>query len=304
MNKLSSIIEQNVRLQLRRINTAVTKERQTPSEYCLQLVRKNDYENFLCTLLLPHSVKSAAFAIRAFNVEVAQVEDQVSDTKIGAMRLQFWTDALNNVYNDRPPRSPVSLELHRILQRHKLSKRYFKRLIDARLNKLSNSIFVDLESLERYCDYTASSIYYLLLEANGTTNVNADHIASHFGKAHGLVTSIRSVPYNARKRVMILPQDVLLKNSVSSESVFQGQSSSGLKDAVLEVASCAKQHLKLATSLKKTTGKDFNAIFLPAVCVENYLEELRRVDFDVFHPKLQRRKGFLPLQLLWRKIWS
>lgn len=39
MNKLSSIIEQNVRLQLRRINTTVTKERQTPSEYCLQLVR-------------------------------------------------------------------------------------------------------------------------------------------------------------------------------------------------------------------------------------------------------------------------
>lgn len=39
MNKLLSIIEQNVRSQLRRINTAVTKERQTPSEYCLQLVR-------------------------------------------------------------------------------------------------------------------------------------------------------------------------------------------------------------------------------------------------------------------------
>lgn len=113
MNKLSSIIEQNVRLQLRRLNTAVTKERQTPAEYCLQLVRKNDYENFLCTLLLPHNIKSAAFSIRAFNVEVAQVEDQVSDNKIGAMRLQFWTDALNNIYNDQPPRNPVSLELHR-----------------------------------------------------------------------------------------------------------------------------------------------------------------------------------------------
>ncbi|XP_072765052.1 NADH dehydrogenase (ubiquinone) complex I, assembly factor 6 [Anoplolepis gracilipes] len=304
MNKLSSIIEQNVRLQLRRINTAITKEKQTPSEYCLQLVRKNDYENFLCTLLLPHSIKSAAFAIRAFNVEVAQVEDQVSDSKIGAMRLQFWTEALNNIYNDQPPRSPVSLELHRILQRHKLSKRYFKRLIDARINKLSNSIFVDLESLEKYCDYTVSSIYFLLLEAHGTANVNADHAASHLGKAHGLVTSIRSVPYNAQKRVMILPQDILLKNSVSSESVFQRQLSTGLKDAVFEVASCAKQHLKVATSLKKTMGKDLNTIFLPAVCVENYLEELRKVDFDVFHPSLQRRKGFLPLQLLWRKIWS
>lgn len=82
--------------------------------YTSHLSRRNDYENFLCTLLLPHNIKSAAFAIRAFNVEVAQVEDQVSDNKIGAMRLQFWTDALNNIYNDQPPRSPVSLELHRV----------------------------------------------------------------------------------------------------------------------------------------------------------------------------------------------
>lgn len=39
MTKLSSIVEQSVRLQLRRINTTVAKEKQTPSEYCLQLVR-------------------------------------------------------------------------------------------------------------------------------------------------------------------------------------------------------------------------------------------------------------------------
>ncbi|XP_018300375.1 NADH dehydrogenase (ubiquinone) complex I, assembly factor 6 [Mycetomoellerius zeteki] len=306
MNKLT-IIEKNVRTQLRymiRMNTTNAKQKQTPTEYCLQLVRKSDYENFLCTLLLPHSIKSAAFAVHAFNTEVAQVEDQVSNSRIGAMRLQFWTDALNGIYNGNPPKSPVALELHRILQQHKLSKRYFKRLIDARLSKLSNSIFMDLESLERYCDYTTSSIYYLLLEAQGTASVNADHAASHFGKAHGLVTLIRSVPYNARKRVMILPQDVLLKHSISSESIFQGQSSAGFKDAVLEIASCAKQHLKLATSLRKTAGKNLKVIFLPTVCVENYLEELKKVDFDVFHPTLQRRNGILPLQLLWRKMWS
>lgn len=82
--------------------------------YIYYLSRKNDYENFLCTLLLPHRIKSAAFAVRAFNVEVAQVEDQVRDSRIGAMRLQFWADALNKVYDDNPPRNPVVLELHRV----------------------------------------------------------------------------------------------------------------------------------------------------------------------------------------------
>lgn len=78
------------------------------------LSRKSDYENFLCTLLLPLDIKSAAFAVRAFNVEVAQVEDQVSDSRIGAMRMQFWMGALNDTYNGHPPKSPVALELHRV----------------------------------------------------------------------------------------------------------------------------------------------------------------------------------------------
>lgn len=82
--------------------------------------RKSDYENFLCTLLLSHNIKSVAFAVRAFNVEVAQVEDQVSDSRIGAMRFQFWTDALNKIYNNNPPRNPVALELHRVDEKNTL----------------------------------------------------------------------------------------------------------------------------------------------------------------------------------------
>lgn len=35
--------------------------------------RRHDYENFLALLLLPQGGRSAAVAIRAFNVEVAQV---------------------------------------------------------------------------------------------------------------------------------------------------------------------------------------------------------------------------------------
>ena len=35
--------------------------------------RKNDYENYLCTLLLPKDARTVAFVIRAFNVELAQV---------------------------------------------------------------------------------------------------------------------------------------------------------------------------------------------------------------------------------------
>lgn len=81
------------------------------------------------------------------------------------------------------------------------------------------------------------------MEAHGITNINADHAASHMGKAHGIINLIRSIPYNANKRVNMLPQDILLKYGVSTEAVLQGQSSKDLKDAIYDIASCGKLHL-------------------------------------------------------------
>ncbi|PNJ44393.1 NDUFAF6 isoform 12, partial [Pongo abelii] len=40
--------------------------------YCLELLRKRDYEGYLCSLLLPAESRSSVFALRAFNVELAQ----------------------------------------------------------------------------------------------------------------------------------------------------------------------------------------------------------------------------------------
>ncbi|KAJ8681046.1 hypothetical protein QAD02_016833 [Eretmocerus hayati] len=276
---------------------------QTPTRYCLDLVRKHDYENFLCTLLLPDHLRSAAFAIRAFNTEIALVEDHVTDQKIGLMRLKFWEEALNEIYNGKPLKNPASSELYRVLQKNKLSKQYFKRLVEARFNKLQSATFMNLESLEKYADNTVSSVYYLLLEAHGVKDINTDHYASHLGKAHGIITLIRAIPYNAQRRVIDLPQDILMKHSVSSESVLRGKCSKEFKDVIFDTAARAKQHLDKANSMENRIKKEARIIFLPSLIVSDYLEKLRRSDFDVFDPKLQRRNHLLPLKLYWKKIF-
>lgn len=293
--------KRNILLQILRHSSKTTK--QTPATYCSELVRKHDYENFLCTLLLSREIRAAGFAIRAFNVEVAQVKDQVSNHRIGEMRLKFWSDALNSTYKGNPPQSPVTLELHRILQKHSLSKHYFKRLIDIRLEKIHEYLFRDIAEIERYADYSNSSIYFLLLQAHGINDMNADHAASHLGKAHGIVNLIRSVPYNARRRVNMLPQDVLMKHNVSTEAVLQGSTSKDLQNVIYDVASCGKLHLDAATSLKSKVEKKGKSIFLPIICLEKYFDELRKADFNIFDTRLQRKDNLLPLHLYW-KSWT
>ncbi|XP_066596042.1 NADH dehydrogenase (ubiquinone) complex I, assembly factor 6 isoform X2 [Prorops nasuta] len=267
--------------------------------------RKKDYENFLCSLLLPERILAAGFAIRAFNVEIAQIPDQITNDTLGAMRFQFWKDALNKIYDGSPPSSPVAVELYRILRKHKLSKYYFQRLIDARLQKLNDlNILPDMRAIENYAEQTVSSIYYLLLEAAEITNVNADHIASHLGKAHGITNLIRSIPYNCLRREICLPQDILLKHGVSSEAVLQGKFNKSLSDVIFDVASNAKLHLDKVHLLMKKSNSDLVLIFLPMVCIESYLNKLQQYDFNVYYPKVQSKDPFLMLKLLKAKYFS
>jgi NADH dehydrogenase [ubiquinone] 1 alpha subcomplex assembly factor 6 len=77
----------------------------------------------------------------------------------------------------------------------------------------------------------------------GIQDIHADHAASHLGKAHGIVNLIRSVPYNAQRKVVALPQDVLLQHNVTHEAVLRARCTAGLKEAVFDIAARAKQHL-------------------------------------------------------------
>lgn len=81
--------------------------------------RRYDYENFLSTLLLKNSVRTRALTIRAFNVEISRVQDQVSEKSIGLMRFQFWTDAIDKVLTEKSvenvPAHPIVQQLYKVI---------------------------------------------------------------------------------------------------------------------------------------------------------------------------------------------
>lgn len=68
--------------------------------YCLNLVKKNDFDNYLCGLIWPKQLQPAYFAIRAYNVEIATIRDQIkvnNNVAAGRMRFQWWRDGLEHM---------------------------------------------------------------------------------------------------------------------------------------------------------------------------------------------------------------
>ena len=48
---------------------------------------------------------------------------------------------------------------------------------------------------------------------SGVKDVNADHAASHVGKAEGIVTLLRAAPYHRAQRSVLIPMDIITRVS-------------------------------------------------------------------------------------------
>ncbi|CAK1550028.1 unnamed protein product [Leptosia nina] len=276
-----------------------------PINYCIDIVRQHDYENYLATLLMTRSIRNPALVLRAFNVEIARVQDQTMDTQIANMRLQFWQDSLSTIYKKSVdlssiPANPVTQELFKVCKTYKLPQMYLERLITSRRNMLKTKFFRTLEDIESHSENSVSSIYYLLLCIASVTDVHADHAASHLGKAQGITNILRSIHVSNHHKMVSLPMDVLMKNKVSQESILRGIDCENMRNVVFEVASRANSHLQKARSIK--IPKIANQIFLPAIPVERYLTKLQTNHFNIFELSLQQRNPTLPFNLYFKRL--
>jgi NADH dehydrogenase [ubiquinone] 1 alpha subcomplex assembly factor 6 len=245
--------------------------------------RKYDAPSYTLMAFVPPAAQTAYLAIRAFNLEIARIADTVSTSHVGALRLQFWRDNINRTFDGAPPKQPVAILLSASLndlaaRSHgdaRLSKSWFLRIIAAREQYLNNNPYSTLEALEKYAESTYSTLLYLTLQALPMASITADHIASHIGKAAGIVTVLRGLPLLAfppppnhhsnntglaetvaaqrtksHQGVVTLPLDVMADAGLREEDVLrQGPNAEGLRDAVFTVATRASDHLITARAM-------------------------------------------------------
>ncbi|KAF7810140.1 NADH dehydrogenase (ubiquinone) complex I, assembly factor 6 [Senna tora] len=281
--------------------------------YCAQQVRSYDYHHFLCLLELPPSMRKAAFALRALNVETSRAMDIASDPRIGLMRLVWWQEAIDKIYANKSIEHPTAQALSSVIAETKLSKIWLKRSVEARINDAKREVTdmpETIEELEKYSEDTVSTMLYLTLQAGGIRSTAADHAASHIGKASGILLLLKALPYHAshNRHFSYIPAKVASKHGLLVKKGDQEicvDSREGLCDAVFEIASVANAHLQKARKLAESVPAEAIPVLLPAVPAQVLLDSLSRVQFDVFDPRLTR--GVLGIPPLWYQLklkWS
>jgi len=203
-------------------------------------------------------------------------------------------------------------------------KSWFMKIINAREQYMDNRPYTSMDALETYAENTYSTLLYLSLAALPMHSIEADHVASHIGKATGIAAVLRGLPMIAfppppnhhsnnsmfrsnpgnRQGAVILPLDIMAEAGVKEEDIFRhGAEAPGLKDAIFTVATRANDHLITAREMLKNLrqGKDADHDFEHEGEEGHQYPEPRTRDHS---PKDDIEKGFgILMPAIATKLW-
>ncbi|MEL6830381.1 MAG: squalene/phytoene synthase family protein [Pseudomonadota bacterium] len=96
-----------------------------------QRVRKVDEDRWLSSRYAGKTERAALITLYAFNYELARIRLVVSEQTLGAMRYQWWRDALASIAENNPPEHEVAIALQGCLMQKQIDLDGLHQLIDS-----------------------------------------------------------------------------------------------------------------------------------------------------------------------------
>jgi 15-cis-phytoene synthase len=269
---------------------------------CTPIVRQMDIDRYYSSLFAPSRHSPALLALYAFNIEIAQVRERVSDPLPGEVRLQWWRDILEGAAaqdDDAAPGHPVAAALLRAIRKYSLPVAPLLDLIDARVFDLYDDPMPSMADLEGYAGETSSALMRLasLVLAEGDDPGPAD-ASGHGGVAYAITGLLRALPLHSARGQVYLPGDILERHGVTREMLLARKNTPGLDAALAELRAEARRHLTLMAAVSGDVPEAVRPAILPASLCEAYLRQMEQAGYDPFRSAIDRA----PLAKLWA-LW-
>ncbi len=162
-------------------------------------IARADPDRFMAARFAPRADRPRLIAIYAFNYEIARVRERVTEPAIGDMRLAWWREAIDEIYD--PIRTVRWHEAARALEDsfegRPPPRLWLDRMINARGRDLDAEPFTSLEELSDYAESSAGALMRVaawLLAPDEDLSSEAESAIAHAGAAWALTGMIRALP--------------------------------------------------------------------------------------------------------------
>lgn len=259
-----------------------------------ELVRRVDEDRWLAARFADAPGRERLSALYAFIYEVARIPESVRDPALGAVRLQWWREAVDGIYAGRGGADgDVVTGLAGLVEWASLDRSLIDGFIDARQKDLEERPFEQWPEFEAYVDDTAGAVIRLAAKVCAPDLVQTgQHLAlfRNAGRIWGYTGLVRALPVWNERRRTFFPQKLLDHVHLSKETLFSGATvheTSAACRAVLERAVSAHREV---SRLSWGAPKEFFPAYGYVALVPDYMRALDRPYDGVARVPLLRRQ--------------
>ncbi len=278
------------------------------SEIIINKVKKQSYYAYVVGRTYPSNLKISYFAYHAFYLEILKSRFISRESSVIKTRLNFWeerlTELAKHIHKEKKSENlgkeisfaysdPLEVCLLHALRNSNIKIETLFRIIDFQFFDLERKAQLNtIEDLEIYAENTKSLLLYLNLNLLNINDEQAFIVASHVGRALGIIEVLKRMSGYLRLDVNLMPKSLVDKHAGSVTFLYdrRGDINERFYDIILEMAAYAKKHLEVARNLvqDKPLKNNAHVAFLEAVEASYWLVELEKLNFNNLDASLQK----------------
>ncbi|MXU65938.1 phytoene/squalene synthase family protein [Oceanomicrobium pacificus] len=263
---------------------------------CAAAVERGDPDRFRTALLAPMPARGDLLALYAFNLEVVRAPWVTSEPMLAEIRLQWWVDALDEIFAGKPPRAhEVVAPLADAIARHDLPQREFSALIAARRFDIGSDPQSSRAAFDAYIDGTAGALMRLAARICDCPDDGLP-VVTDLAYAGGVAALWQAVP-----ALLASGRDPVPTGWVTDHAALaRGEVSEPMADAIRDITSDAAAALQRAREARARLPRSVAPALLTAVQAGPVLAQAATDPAAVVQGDLGRRELARRWSALWR----
>lgn len=241
------------------------------------LVHTYDIDRYLAALFVPDAKRAHVMALYAFNAEVSRIASLVSEPQLAEIRLQFWFDTVESIYDGDEQAHPVARAIAGAIKAGDIPKYALMNLIKAHQFDFYSDPMPSLNDLEGYLGETEGALIKMaamILDQDAA--LEAGEACGLAGVRYGLAQVLNTLPRQQRLRQCFLPGDLMRQRGVDPENLNSETSEAGLGVILADIQALAKARLDHLQRVGWTIRPVVTPAFLHVALADGYLAKARK----------------------------
>jgi phytoene synthase len=245
---------------------------------------------FYSFLFLPSQKREAIIDVYSFCRAVDDVVDEFpdpanadSESATPLTQLQEWRREVEALFDGHPTRS-VTRRLQKTLARYPMPSEYFTELIAGCEMDVFKHRYQTFDELYQYCYRVASITGLMCIEIFGYRSEQTREYALNLGVALQLTNILRDLKEDAVRGRVYLPQEDLNRFGYSDQDLEAGIVDDRFRALMkFECERARSFYVRAAELLPPVDRPNLAAAITMGRIYHRLLEQMERVDYDVFH---------------------